>query len=220
MHRRIVSPLYLAPAPSVHVLHRLARVLLVLGLIVTSGCAGSQSATTPGTTQPAGTTSSEMTTSAYEAGQVERDLRSQAETWDGVPHEWGGTTRRGVDCSGLTSRLYEDTFGLQLPRTTKRQARVGERVSADALQPGDLVFFRPERKKRHVGVYLSDGEFVHASSSSGVMVSSLDERYWQRTWWQARRLLPGMSAPGAKPASAAPADPPPTRDGNDDRAGW
>jgi cell wall-associated NlpC family hydrolase len=202
---------------SVRILHRLAGVLLVLGMIVTSGCAGSHSATPSGPTQTAGAPSSE-TASSYDADRVERDLRTQADSWDGVPHEWGGTSRRGVDCSGLTSRLYADALGLQLPRTTKRQARVGERVSGDDLQPGDLVFFRPERKKRHVGVYLSDGEFVHASSSSGVTISSLNEPYWQRTWWQARRLLPGMTDAPSSPASPSSNTRPAPDD--DDRAGW
>jgi hypothetical protein len=88
-------------------------------------------------------------------------------------------------------------------------------VRRNDLQPGDLVFFRPSRKNRHVGVYLSDGEFVHASSSSGVTISQLDAAYWRRTWWQARRVLPE-----SEQADTLPAVPQPPSTDRPDRGGW
>jgi hypothetical protein len=94
---------------------------------------------------------------------------------------------------------------------------VGTEVRRSQLQPGDLVFFRPSRKDRHVGVYLSNGEFVHASASSGVTVSSLDDRYWKRTWWQARRVL--QDVPTSSPAPERP-DPEQPDPGEPARGGW
>jgi cell wall-associated NlpC family hydrolase len=120
---------------------------------------------------------------------VKSKLRSAADEWEGVSQEWGGTTKQGVDCSGLVQSVYASKFGLSLPRTTDQQVRTGTRVSRSALRPGDLVFFRHSRKKYHVGIYLSDGEFLHTSTSQGVTVSPLDQSYWNERWWQGRRLL-------------------------------
>jgi cell wall-associated NlpC family hydrolase len=128
-------------------------------------------------------------------------LRTVAQQWRGTPHVWGGTSREGIDCSGLVQVVYQEALGHDLPRTTRAQSRAGTSVSS-ALQPGDLVFFRVDtRKGRHVGMYLSDGEFLHASASDGVRISSLDTAYWQERWWQARRVL---TAPDSSHQSAAP----------------
>ena len=67
--------------------------------------------------------------------------------------------------------------------------QTGTEVARSALRPGDLVFFRHNRKDYHVGIYLSDGEFLHTSTEEGVTITPLDRRYWERRWWQARRLL-------------------------------
>lgn len=151
--------------------------------MLVSGCASTGS-----TTEVTGSTERTWTNAEAEAR-----LRSAAADWDGVAHEWGGSSHRGVDCSGLVQSIFEDEFGLSVPRTTQDQATIGRNVSRSRLRPGDLVFFRPEFKKRHVGIYVSDGEFLHASSSDGVTVSKLDGSYWTDSWWQARRLL---SSPG------------------------
>jgi cell wall-associated NlpC family hydrolase len=174
--------------------------------VVLSGCASSaprsSGSETPSTVRSA---------DRVEADRVEADLRASADRWEGVPHRWGGTSRRGVDCSGLVQNMYSEVFGVQVPRTTDQQSRVGTEVRRQNLQPGDLVFFRLDRKKRHVGIYLSDGEFVHASASSGVRISPLDRSYWNDRWWQARRIV----SPDAGTASGAPASAPPSS-----RTGW
>ena len=138
-------------------------------------------------------------------------LRAEVETWRGTPHQWGGTDRSGADCSGFVMTLYRDLFGADVPRTTIQQAKAGSGVRRQALKPGDLIFFRPTRKTRHVGVYLGEGEFAHASSSLGVTVSRLDQPYWRRIYWRARRLLQPSSArrlvperPAAKAPDRAP----------------
>jgi len=86
-------------------------------------------------------------------------------------------------------------FGLYLPRSTAEQARFGRRIERDELLPGDLVFFRIGRRTRHVGIYLGQGEFAHASQSQGVVVSRLDDPYWARRYWMARRVLEVQPAP-------------------------
>lgn len=125
---------------------------------------------------------------------LEARLRQEVRTWDGTPHVWGGETRAGTDCSGFVMRVYEDVLGITLPRSTEEQAREGREVAVRALVPGDLIFFRTAPKTRHVGIYLSDGEFAHASSSEGVRVSRLEEDYWQRTYWMSRRVVTGAGA--------------------------
>lgn len=121
--------------------------------------------------------------------QVRQALLAEHERWLGTPYRLGGTTRRGIDCSALVQRVFAEAFGLELPRTTTQQVREGESVSRDALQPGDLVFFQPPGYYHHVGIYVGQGRFLHASTSRGVKISSLDNRYWRHYYWQARRPL-------------------------------
>ena len=147
----------------------------------------------------------------WSPSEAESRLRSAAQRWDGTPHKLGGASRRGADCSGLVQSVFASEFNVSVPRTTKRQVRVGSPVSQAELQPGDLVFFRPGFKKRHVGIYISDGEFLHASASSGVTVSPLERSYWQEHWWQGRRVLSlSGSDSDASPASSSPSKTPPT----------
>ena len=120
---------------------------------------------------------------------IEEKLRAEAKRWQGTPHRLGGTTRSGIDCSGLAMKIYKKLFGLQIPRTTEEQVRTGVSVSMGQLQAGDLFFFLLSDKKRHVGIYLSKGEFVHASKSKGVTISDINDLYWRETYWTARRIL-------------------------------
>ncbi|NBC17761.1 MAG: hypothetical protein GVY18_10650 [Bacteroidetes bacterium] len=147
--------------------------------------------------------------------EVEQQVRSAAAAWDGTPHRWGGTSRRGVDCSGLVQAIFAERFDVELPRTTREQARQGQKVRASRRAPGDLVFFKTAPKTRHVGIYLGDGEFVHASSSSGVTVSRLNGAYWQRTYWMSRRILSEVpaAAPSPPAPSPTPESPPSARTG-------
>jgi cell wall-associated NlpC family hydrolase len=176
---------------------------LVLAAVVATGCAG-----TGASTRTAGGPGSER---SWSDSTVETRLRAASDRWAGVPHEWGGTSRQGIDCSSLVQTVYSEAFAVSVPRTTEAQADVGTRVSRRALRPGDLVFFLPSRGKPHVGIYLSDGEFVHASSSRGVTVSNLDRSYWTDAWWQARRVLQGP-APASDSAASSPA--------SGQRSGW
>jgi cell wall-associated NlpC family hydrolase len=120
---------------------------------------------------------------------IRRALLAQHERWVGTPYRLGGASSRGIDCSALVQNIFSDTFRFDLPRTTEEQVQEGLEVERDALRPGDLVFFRPPGAYRHVGIYVGEGRFLHASTSRGVMISDLDNRYWQRHYWQARRTL-------------------------------
>lgn len=117
-------------------------------------------------------------------------LNEQLTQWRGTPYRYGGTTRRGVDCSGFVWLTFRDRFGLQLPRTTAAQTDIGSRISTRDLLPGDLVFFKTGSGENglHVGIYDTDNQFIHASTSQGVIRSSLNNVYWKKVFWQARRI--------------------------------
>lgn len=117
-------------------------------------------------------------------------LYQQYDQWRGVPYRQGGLSRSGVDCSGLVFLTYRDKFGIALPRTTRLQARAGHRVSQKRLAAGDLLFFRTGFSGRHVGIYIETRQFLHASTSVGVTLSSLDDPYWRRRYMKAVRIDP------------------------------
>ncbi|GAB4321354.1 MAG: hypothetical protein Kow0074_12270 [Candidatus Zixiibacteriota bacterium] len=107
----------------------------------------------------------------------------------GVPYKLGGNDHNGIDCSYLVHALYRDYDGRRLPTLTRDLIRVGERVPADRLAVGDLVFFSFNGNNvSHVGVYLGDNRFVHASESRGVIISSLRESIYRERYVGARRL--------------------------------
>ena len=108
--------------------------------------------------------------------------------WQGIQYGYGGTGQQGIDCSALMVEAYKDIYSIQLPRTTESQAKLGKRTKQKTLRAGDLVFFKTGFTRRHVGIYLDDGVFVHASESGGVMKSSLESRYWADHYWKARRI--------------------------------
>jgi len=120
---------------------------------------------------------------------VNQRIEKHAQPWYGTPYEWGGKSKDGVDCSGFIQAVYETAFDWLLPRVTEQQVQTGRQVQPDELRAGDLVFFHPEDQYNHVGIYLKDNEFVHASSNDGVSKASLENRYWQDYYWTARRLL-------------------------------
>ena len=132
-------------------------------------------------------------------------LRDDAPNWLGIPYRWGGTTRRGIDCSAFVQQYVRENLGIELPRATAGQQYEGVPVEQDQLQAGDLVFFR-RRGVRHVGVYLSEGDFIHASSSRGVTISNLASDYWTRYYWMARRVVTEPSGRMPTPRSTARGD--------------
>ena len=119
---------------------------------------------------------------------VRQILYSELREWDSVGYRMGGLSKDGVDCSGLVYIIYRSRFGIPLPRRTYEQSRVGREVAQQQLRPGDLVFFRTGRHINHVGIYLDHRRFLHVSTRSGVMVSSLDNVYWAKKYWKSMRV--------------------------------
>ena len=127
-----------------------------------------------------------------QASNIEQRILKEYYRWKGTRHQLGGTDSKGLDCSGFVSAIYKNVFNINLPCTTKAQVRQGKSVSFNELQPGDLVFFKPPEYPRHVGIFLSESQFVHASKSKGVTISKIDAYYWSKYFWTARRILPAF----------------------------
>jgi cell wall-associated NlpC family hydrolase len=108
----------------------------------------------------------------------------------GVPYLYGGRSKEGMDCSGFTSLVYENAAHRLLPRTVEGQYRTGRDVENDSLQFGDLVFFDTTGESpSHVGIYIEDDLFAHASVGSGVTISSLESTYYRKRYVGARRIV-------------------------------
>lgn len=127
-------------------------------------------------------------------GKAQAEVQIRAMGLIGVPYRYGGTSpATGFDCSGLIHYVYREAAGIDLPRTTAGLSALRtDRPPADALQPGDLLLFKVKggRKVNHAGIYVGDGRFVHAPSSGGrVRLDRLVDRYWQRGYTGARRVL-------------------------------
>lgn len=123
-------------------------------------------------------------------GTMSAQFWKEVRNWQGVPYRRGGMGTDGIDCSGLAYRFYSDLYGIQLPRTTEEQIRVGRGVPRTALRPGDLVFFTFRDRTGHVGIYISEQRFIHASGKKrGVTVSCLDTPYWKARYRGARRMV-------------------------------
>lgn len=118
-----------------------------------------------------------------------RKLIEHIHQWWGVPYRIGGSSTAGIDCSAFTQVLASATYGVKLPRTSQEQANICVEISKDQLKEGDLVFFKTGRGISHVGLYLSNNKFVHASTSAGVVISDLNELYWDKRFVKAGRIL-------------------------------
>lgn len=106
--------------------------------------------------------------------------------WAGTRYRMGGTSKQGIDCSAFMQTTFSAAYGIELPRSTAEQRHLGRQINKSELKKGDLVFFR---KNNHVGIYIGNNQFMHASTSQGVTISSLDEDYWARTYTQSRRIM-------------------------------
>lgn len=108
--------------------------------------------------------------------------------WYGTPYRLGGTTKKGVDCSAFSQFLFTSVYGLSIPRTAREQYNLTNRISRTELKEGDLIFFNTRGGVSHVGVYLQNNRFVHASTSGGVMISDIFDEYWVKRFVGVGRL--------------------------------
>ena len=108
--------------------------------------------------------------------------------WKNVRYKLGGESKKGIDCSAFTQRVFKDKFGIELPRTTLTQVNMGKEVKKTELIPGDLVFFKTSKTDKHVGVYVGNNNFMHASIK-GIQFTSLDKPFYKKNYWTSRRII-------------------------------
>ena len=117
------------------------------------------------------------------------DLYELVNSWLGVPYLYGGNDRNGIDCSAFVGIIYRQIYGVNLHRTSNDMLRDVELIGKSQLREGDILFFTNSKGKvAHVGVYLKDNLFAHASTSNGVSVSSLEDSYWQKHFYKGGRV--------------------------------
>lgn len=121
-------------------------------------------------------------------------LYQRINEWFGVPYHMGGTTKEGIDCSAFTQMLYSSFFNIFLPRTARDQFKLLKNISRSEIKEGDLVFFNTSGGVSHVGMYLQNNKFVHASTSEGVTISDLFDPYWVKRFVGVGRYNPETTA--------------------------
>jgi probable lipoprotein NlpC len=129
--------------------------------------------------------------SSFTPDPIKEKIEAFINKWWKVPYVYGGTTMRGIDCSAFTQRFYKDIFGKKIPRTAREQFKYTDRIDKDSLQMGDLVFFSSKLSPSgwHVGVYLWDGQFVHAASrKEDIKISHLSDSSYQKSFKGAGRI--------------------------------
>ncbi len=144
-------------------------IFILLSLLFLSSCGSSKNATSVLSTQ--------------------NKLEIEYQKYKGIPYKYGGTTSSGFDCSGFVNTVYFNAFKYDLPRTTTLMSKEGSAVNKSKLKPGDLVFFRPSKKYLHMGIYIGNGQFIHSSTSKGIIKSRLDNVYWKDKYRYSRRVL-------------------------------
>lgn len=121
--------------------------------------------------------------------KLSKSLNNFYNTYKGISYKYGGNDKKGLDCSAFVQKAYKEALNISIPRTTLYQAKIGKYISRKNLKMGDLVFFRPSSKYRHVGIYLEKGKFMHVSTSKGVKISYLNNVYWKKHYWKSKRVL-------------------------------
>ena len=124
-----------------------------------------------------------------EVGEIRNERLFQfIDDWYGTRYCMGGTTKTCIDCSGFVQTFFSAVYGMTIPRTSKEQHSFANKISSKKLKEGDLVFFNTRGGISHVGIYLMNNKFVHASTSGGVMISDLDEPYYSKRFVSAGRV--------------------------------
>ncbi|MEW5798962.1 MAG: NlpC/P60 family protein [Bacteroidota bacterium] len=124
------------------------------------------------------------------AGFERQKMMDAILAWMGTPYDYGGESKSGTDCSGFTMQIFKESAGIDLPRTTEDQVKLGFAVAKEDLKFGDLIFFNTTGENpSHVGIYIGDDMFAHASVSFGVTLSSMYSSYYKKRYTEARRVI-------------------------------
>lgn len=116
-------------------------------------------------------------------------LYSFIDEWYGTPYQYGGKSKKGIDCSGFTATLYQQVYKKSISGNAESIYDQCKSVSKSDLKEGNLVFFKIDSKKiTHIGVYLQNNKFVHASTKKGIMISDLNEEYFKKYYYKSGRL--------------------------------
>ncbi len=126
-------------------------------------------------------------------GIPEKELNKKlvyfVDSWYGAPYKWGGGEKSGVDCSHLVCRVYKDVYNKKIAGTANDLEKMSSNVKESKLKEGDLVFFKIESEKiSHVGVYIANNKFVHASVKKGVIINSLEDKYYKKYFYSGGRI--------------------------------
>lgn len=165
--------------------------ILIIPVLAT-GCSGSHSSKRHHTSGKG-----QSVTKVRFPSDISKDRKSivqEAERWIGTPYKYAGYDRNGTDCSGMVLTIYDEVLSIKIPRNSAKQAEFCKKISSEDVRPGDLVFFAtgkdPDRIS-HVGIMLNDNDFVHSSTSKGVVISQVETPYYQRTFKMFGRV-PGI----------------------------
>ena len=190
-----MTPVQSSP-PSPHRRLRQLRHLLLLALLVNLIGCGLFESRDAQETQPqrAPIVSPVPAAPPDDSARLRGHLYQHYRLWQGTPYRMGGLTTRGIDCSGFVLVTFKALLDQRLPRTVEEQATLGSNIAPGDLRSGDLVFFKISATMRHVGIYMDQGRFMHASTRRGVMISGLSDGYWRQRFWQARRIRPPQTS--------------------------
>ncbi|MFD1062142.1 C40 family peptidase [Winogradskyella litorisediminis] len=172
------------------------KILLIFSILaLLSSCGASKKTTKRNKPQPVRTTKTRTTNTSKTVSKEAEAIVEYAKRFEGTKYKYGGSTKKGMDCSGLIYTSF-GAHDIIMPRTTSALSKTGSWVDIKEIEVGDLVFFatkKNSRKVNHVGIVTEvrndDFSFIHSSSSRGVMISKLSNRYWYLAYVQARRYL-------------------------------
>jgi len=174
-------------------MHYFGRLMILSAVLLSVACAPQRTVTQGSSAEKKPV--ARVATHQSASKELAEDVLFRAFGLVGTPYKYGGNTpESGFDCSGLIKYVYDDTVGLQLPRTTSGMMHTqAPAVPRNQLRSGDIVFFATSggRRVSHAGIYVGESRFVHAPSSGGtVRLDSLDSPYWKKAYLQAKRFLP------------------------------
>jgi len=136
-------------------------------------------------------TSDKVEKSKISTEEASGNLLGTINCYIGTPYVYGGEDKYGMDCSGFVQTVFREALSIKLPRTVAQQWKAGKSISDDELAFGDLAFFKTSKKKApsHIGIYIGARKFAHASSSLGVTISQMSDKYWAKRYVGARRII-------------------------------